>query len=205
MTDVAIPQHEWLALRHKALFFIPEVIRKFDVSQLTQADVVKRSQELEEPIGPPVIRSVLLSQPVSYKKARGTLDAYNSLVSEELVIDYRYIIGCVFRIRDLATLMRQIGTTVHEISRITGLSESCVENVARGGRVHYVGSKLIEDALASLDRGRSLLPRSPLMDPGSGGTKAIYQNEDDESPSMIRFEDLREAPLYGHRWALENR
>lgn len=201
--DVKIGANDWLALRTRALFFLPELILKFSESGLTQNAIIEESKSLQEKIGPAVIKSVLSCHPVTHKKALGVLSAYNSLMvkSDGQGIDEKMIVGALFRTNPLQSIMSKYEIDAAGLAVKSVLSISCIENMRRAGRVHLHAALSVKSALRSEYKVGTGLGEN-FISCSKSGTKAIFKTDDDDDPFMIKFSDLRAAPETGHPWAI---
>ena len=209
----------WITLKTKPLFFVPAALPiynqyNFNISQLVDIAKDIYADRSDAGIGRSSIENVLKLKPVKHKTSERFVKVLNEAVhrrggSEQ--IPNNVIISAVFRLQLANEMADSLGFTNAGLSVMSNLSETLVDNVRRGGRVHLTAALAIRDALSKRaeekghdknDQVGALLmgdiERFVLHD----RSQAMAIHTDDLGECCIKESDLSVAPEDGHPFTI---
>ena len=154
MPDIKVQEQNWYSLSHRALFFIPKLLRLSGLHGVSAAEIIQYSKKLDRRywLGPPAVRTILTSQPATFKKVEAARRAFNSIEIEAADKGTRLedmdIIACVLIVQGLDAVMHYISLTDLELSKKIRLSVGIIANARRGGRVFLSAGVAIIDEIS---------------------------------------------------------
>lgn len=153
-SDVEIPSRDWVALRGKKLFWVPEIIAAYTdtVSPISQAELESQSPQnaaRNKKYSIASVREVCQGQPVTFVKALAICEGFDRLVGREAT----YIVSAVFLLERYAELFSASAFKAHGVevtAQMLGLRQPTLDNVLDGGRITaHVAKTFLEGAQAA--------------------------------------------------------
>lgn len=225
MPDVRLAITNWIRLKQRPLFFVPDALRVYDRCGFSIAGLADMAKEVfadaptDKRLGRGSIDNILRLSPVTEPTARRFVTVLNAAVDREgcgeaaggPIVDDQ-IIAAVFRLRDARAAMDQLELSDGDVAERAGVGARLVENARRGGRVHYVAAEKLRTALQDVARERGLDAANGFGARLFGAPeKSILEDleqplailKDERGDCLIRDGDLDAAPRAGHPWAID--
>ena len=159
-------------------------------------------------------------QAASYKAAVGSINVINDLVEQNARLSSRDIVACVFRLRDGPQIAEAVGSDFSDFVAETGLSVEIVRAALTRHRITYADAHIIWSAAwkrcqKSPDRfseAKYLTDDEShliVVDNRTDYPRRLYHLSYDDTDTrtteqrwIYNRNNVRAAPLNGHKWAL---
>ena len=152
VSDVTISGNDWVSLRRKKLFFVPEIHRAFVAGEIKQSDLVGGTGNNK--VTHPVASDVCKLNPLSHDKATAAVARFGELKDQPFDTASE-IRSAVFRVIHYDALfsnsaMVALGVTPVSLAAASGLHAKTIENFQNRGRITAYVAKTLLEAYQSL-------------------------------------------------------